>query len=70
MSCKMCRAEDQAPFYGEINIHFPGLKNLTRSVWAFPTLLVCMNCGFTELQLEEAALRELHDGSEPSKVAA
>lgn len=70
MSCRMCGSQDEAPFYSEINIHFPGLKNLTRTVWAFPALLVCMSCGFTELQIEEGALRQLHDGIESRKAAA
>jgi hypothetical protein len=29
------------------------------SVWGFPLLLVCMDCGFAEFQMPEAALREL-----------
>lgn len=53
-----------------MNIHFPGLKNLTYTVWAFPPLLVCMNCGFTELQIEETTLRQLHPGIESREAAA
>jgi hypothetical protein len=29
-----------------------------------------MNCGFTELQIDEAELRQLHDGSEPWEAVA
>ena len=40
-----------------MNIHFPGLHNLTKpSVWAFPKILVCLDCGFTEFRSEGAEL--------------
>jgi len=62
MMCKSCRSTNQREFLAEINIHFPGSKNLTKpSVWAFPTLLVCLDCGFTEYLLDEDALARLRD---------
>jgi predicted nucleic-acid-binding Zn-ribbon protein len=70
MSCKMCGSEDQTQFYSEINIHFPEFKSRTETVWAFPPLLICMNCGFTELQIEEAELHQLQSGIEPQGAAA
>lgn len=60
--CKICQLAAQAEFPAEINIHFPGKKNLSKpSVWTFPKLLVCLNCGFTEFVLEEAELVRLRD---------
>ena len=36
-------------FPAEINIHFPGMENLKQpTVFVFPTLLICLDCGFTE----------------------
>jgi len=70
MCCKSCRSENQKVFFSEINIHFPGLQNLTRNVWAFPTLLVCVNCGFTELQIEAPALQLLNEGYDAEELAA
>lgn len=32
------------------------------TVWAFPKLLVCLDCGFTEFQVEESELRLLAEG--------
>jgi hypothetical protein len=62
MMCKSCRSSNQREFRAEINIHFPGSKNLTKpSVWAFPSLLVCLHCGFTEFLLEKDALVRLRD---------
>lgn len=70
MCCMLCRSENQRVFYSELNIHFPGLKNLTRTVWAFPSLLVCLNCGFTELKIEEPALQLLDETSDAEGMAA
>jgi len=54
----------QSTFPAEINIHFSGIENLTKpTVWAFPTLLVCLDCGFVEFVTGEDALRQLK-GSE------
>lgn len=64
MPCRSCQSENQRKFDGEINIHFPGLKGLDKpTVWAFPKLAVCLDCGFTEFQLEERELRLLAEGS-------
>ena len=62
MLCKICHCSQQRNFPTEINIHFPGEKNLSKpSVWAFPKLLVCLDCGFTEFVLKEAELERLRD---------
>jgi hypothetical protein len=54
-----------------MNIHFPGLKNSDKpTVWAFPELLVCLDCGFTELQLQEKECSLLAEGSEPDSSVA
>jgi len=54
-----------------MNIHFPGLKNLDKpSVWAFPQLLVCLDCGFTELRLQEREWSFLAAGSGPESSVA
>lgn len=60
MSCRACTSDHQRSFPSEINIHFPGLQNATKStVWAFPSLLVCLQCGFTECSLTEREMKEL-----------
>jgi hypothetical protein len=41
-------------------IHFPGLKNIDKPIlWAFPKIVVCLNCGTAEFTLAEAELRQL-----------
>ena len=63
MSCRLCRSENQKTFPSEINVHFPGASNLTkRTVWAFPNLLVCLDCGFTEFTLAETEMKLLDNG--------
>lgn len=65
MSCKSCQSENQRIFTAEMNIHFVGLKNLdANTVWVFPELLVCLDCGYTEFQVEERELRLLAEGTD------
>jgi len=56
-----CRSENVKAFTSEINIHFPGKANLTKSVLAFPKLLVCMDCGLADVLLSEDELRNLKE---------
>src|ERR1700756_3571482 len=60
MSCRACRSVNQSEFPAELNIHFPGPENFeTPTVWVFPRLLVCLNCGFTEFVIRAADVRRL-----------
>jgi hypothetical protein len=64
MACRSCRSEHQTEFGAEINIHFPGRKGLDKpAVLVFPKLVVCLDCGFTELTLAETELRLLGVGA-------
>jgi len=57
MQCKACGSHNQAEFNAEINVHFPGLKNVDMpAVLVFPKLLLCLDCGFTEFTLSETEL--------------
>ena len=45
-----------------MNIHFPGMKGLDiPSVWVFPKIVVCLDCGTAQLTIPEAERRELAD---------
>lgn len=60
MACKSCQSAHQAEFTAEINIHFPGMENLDKpTVWVFPKLIICLNCGFTEFSVPESELAPL-----------
>jgi hypothetical protein len=71
MQCKACGSHNQAEFSAEINVHFPGLKNLDKpAVLVFPKLLLCRDCGFSEFTLRESELLLLDEtrlsGKDPS----
>jgi len=60
MSCIACQSVKQQEFPAEINIHFPGWKGLDKpTVWLFPRVSVCLDCGFARFTLGGADLRRL-----------
>ena len=57
MPCLLCRSDNRAEFPAELNIHFPRVKNLDKpSVWAFPKMLISLDCGFTQFTISKAEL--------------
>lgn len=61
-SCPSCNSDNQREFTGELNIHFPGVRGLdVPTVWAFPRLMVCMDCGSTQFTIPKAELKTLED---------
>jgi hypothetical protein len=62
MACKRCPSKTQRKFSAEMNIHFPGREGLDKSsVWLFPEITVCLDCGFTEFYVPKAELRKLKE---------
>jgi hypothetical protein len=62
-NCKSCKSERQSKFNAEMNLHFPGYNNLDKpTVWVFPEVVVCLECGFAEFRVPEAELRALAEG--------
>ena len=62
MSCQLCNSETVRDYTAEINIHFPGMKGLDiPTIWVFPTILVCINCGTTQFAIPDADLKILVD---------
>jgi hypothetical protein len=61
MACISCRSENVKVFTSEINIHFSGKANLTKSLLAYPKLLVCLDCGLADVLLSEDELRKLRE---------
>jgi predicted nucleic-acid-binding Zn-ribbon protein len=60
MPCQKCGSERQSKFSAEINVHFPGHEGRDKaSILIFPELLVCLECGFTELTISENDLPHL-----------
>jgi hypothetical protein len=47
-----------------MNFHFPGYEGLDKpTVWIFPEVVVCLDCGLAELTVPEAELRTLAKGA-------
>ena len=66
MSCRSCGLGNQRKFAAEMSVHVLGLENVDKPVvWVFPRLLVCMDCGFTELTIAENELHLL--GKDPAR---
>ena len=72
MACRVCESENQKKFPAEVNIHPPrGIRYLNKpALFAFPEFLVCLDCGFTELVLEETARSVLAQRYGDGKLAA
>jgi len=57
MPCKSCASVNLG---ADMAIHFPGVKNIDKLVVrVFSELVVCLDCGNSELALPEAKLRQL-----------
>ena len=71
MACKSCDSTNQRELPAEINVHAPhGRKSVDkRSVFAFPSLLICMKCGFTQFVLTDAELTAIWKNLDEKKSA-
>jgi len=59
--CPHCASDSLAEFPSEIAIHFPGPEGYKKPhVFAFPTLLICRECGYTEFILTSSELQQIH----------
>jgi hypothetical protein len=59
-ACASCSSNNQCKLNAELALHFPELQGLDKPiVWAFPEVLICLNCGFAVFALADTALKEL-----------
>ena len=60
MSCRSCYSERLNVFPSEMNIHAPGRAHMNKpTVWVFPRVQICLECGFAEFQLsQDGVVRE------------
>ncbi len=63
MPCKLCGSVNQKKFSAEMGIHFPELKDIGKpTVWVFPELTICLDCGMAEFSVPKDELRQLAKG--------
>jgi hypothetical protein len=63
MGCSSCGSCNQVELPAEINVHLPGSeKRATPGIFAFPTLLICLDCGLTTFDLAETDLTTIRQG--------
>ena len=57
--CPSCASSRMTEFLGEICLRFPdGLEGLDKSlIWAFPKVVVCLDCGLAQFAVREAELK-------------
>jgi hypothetical protein len=71
MSCTSCASDNQTKFGAEINIHQFDLKNLNRqAVLVFADLVVCLDCGCSQLTIPKAKLALLATDGSKTKAAS
>jgi hypothetical protein len=62
--CRFCKSASLGvqKFNAEIALHFPGLGGLNKPiVWAFPKVIVCLECGFAEFAVPNDSLETLRN---------
>ena len=71
MPCLLYGSGNASEFPAEMIIHFSYPKNLDApGVWAFPKILVCLDCGSSQFMVLESELRLLATAMEPTEVQA
>jgi hypothetical protein len=61
--CKRCTSVAQQDFPGEVSVNYPGMQRLNLSpVYICQDVLICLDCGFTELVIPGAELERLRVG--------
>lgn len=70
MGCPLCTSRNQAEFPTEVAVHVSGLKSPDKpTVFLFPEVLICLDCGFSTFRSPENELRQLKEAL-PSSAAA
>ena len=60
MLCPSCHSGKIREYNAEINVHFPGMNGLNiPTVWVFPRVLVCLDCGQAQFTIPDAERKTL-----------
>jgi hypothetical protein len=68
MHCVQCASGNIVELIAEMQIHLRGLKNIDRpGIWAFPAVLVCLDCGSSRFSIPKRELSRLAQRNEAGK---
>lgn len=56
MPCTSCQSLNQSEFDTEMCFHFPGLENVEKSLFLYPKVTVCLDCGLTKFSISQTEL--------------
>ena len=57
-----CSLDSRRTSNGEVALHVPGLEGLEKpTLFVFPAVQVCLNCGFAAFVVDDADLRSLRE---------
>ena len=60
MACLSCGSEEQRDFTAEMNLHFAQGTDLVKpSVFIFPRVIICVNCGLGTFRVPESESKVL-----------
>jgi len=63
MFCKACKSDNLQRLDGELTVSQPDVKGLkVPPVYVCRSILICLDCGFTELEIPADELRLLKKG--------
>jgi len=63
MACKSCGSEKQQHFSGELSVASLAIEKLKQApIYVVQKILVCLDCGYTELIVPTAELAQLRKG--------
>jgi len=64
MACKSCGSEKQRYFSGELSVAFLAIEKLKQApVYVVQKILVCLDCGYAEINVPTAQLEQLRKGT-------
>jgi uncharacterized Zn finger protein len=70
LKCNSCFSSNVVEVVAETCIHFPGVKGLKADpIFAFPEVVVCLDCGFVRSNLSEEELEHVRKGAARVKEA-
>jgi hypothetical protein len=60
ITCKSCTSMCTSEFVAEICMHFKGgVESLGKPIiWVFPSVVVCLECGYAEFSVPETELNQ------------